>query len=100
MESLSRALDETSRELTAALSSRDELTQRCAVLEERAANSELATDKLNNELELERDQTRKLWERDNETQNRWGTPREYRVVWAGALWKGGWRDCGKGPRSL
>ena len=70
LESVSVALDSTNRDLTNALSSKDELVRRYAGLEEKVKDYEVAMEKLTNELEAEKDQTRRLWEKDNEVLNR------------------------------
>ena len=70
LESVSIALDNTQKELTNAQSSKDELVRRYARLEEKVKDFEVMIEKLNNELDAEREQTRRMWEKDNEILNR------------------------------
>ena len=70
LESVSIALDNTQKELTNAQSSKDELVRRYAGLEEKVKDFEVMIEKLNNELDAEREQTRRMWEKDNEILNR------------------------------
>ena len=70
LESVSVALDNTQKELTNAQSSKDELVRRYAGLEEKVKDFEVTIEKLNNELDAEREQTRRMWEKDNEILNR------------------------------
>ncbi|XP_067945325.1 coiled-coil domain-containing protein 158-like [Watersipora subatra] len=70
LESVSVALDSTNRDLTSALSSKDELVRRYAGMEERVKDYEVILEKLTNELEAEKEQSKRLWEKDNEVLNR------------------------------
>lgn len=68
---MSVALDSTQRDLTDTLSTKDELVRKYAGLEEKVKDYEVLVEKLNAELELEKEQSKKLWEKDNEILNRW-----------------------------
>ncbi|KAF6032050.1 hypothetical protein EB796_009654 [Bugula neritina] len=70
LESVSVALDSTQRDLTDTLSTKDELVRKYAGLEEKVKDYEVLVEKLNAELELEKEQSKKLWEKDNEILNR------------------------------
>lgn len=51
-------------------SSKNELIRRYAVVDDKVKDLEMTIEKLTNELDMERDQMKKTWEQDSETQNR------------------------------
>lgn len=77
LESVSKALDQSQRELADKESTNAQLVRRYAVIDDKVGDYETEIEKLQTELELERTELRKTLEKDNEIQNRFQLHSKY-----------------------